>query len=313
MNPTRANFACRRIGCGLLALFAAGAVRGEPLASLEACAGRAAPTLIGLADLETVCPGLGEALSQLGVDKFLGQGWQERLSAKQLGDLTTLAAYYRRSTPQPLLDSAAMPEILKALRRAEAPPPNAVWQAINTWIGDLLSKLDRRFGSWVDRLLGHLAIELSLVTVLLYGLIAIVVAAAAAVIVNELREAGLLRRPGARSPRRPGEDASAPDPQPVAIESLPIHERPAYLLRLLVRRLVETGRLDRERALTHDELVARGVFDSADQRAAFRAIASAAARILYGAQRPPPSELQEALAAGRTLLDSIAPARQASP
>ncbi len=302
-----------RIGCALLALLAAGGVRGEPLGRIEGCAEQAAPTLVGLSALETVCPGLGDALSQLGVVQLLGHGWQERLSARQLGDLTTLAARYQRSTPRPLLDTAALPPILKALRQVEPQPPNAVWQAIKTWVADLLSKLDRRFGSWVDRLLGHLSFEISLVGVLLYGLVAVVVIAAVAVIVNELREAGLLRRSGARRTRRPAPDASTAAAPPVALESLPIHERPAHLLRLLVRRLVETGRLERERALTHDELVARVEFDSAEQRAAFRAIASAAARILYGAQRPPPSELQAALAGGRTLLDSIAPVAQAPP
>ncbi len=307
MNWLRANRVCASVGCGLLALCAVGSVRGEGLESLRACADNAAATQIGLDALETACPRLGATLSQIGVAQWLEHGWQARLDRKQLADLASLVERYQGTAPQRPIDAASLPDILKTLRQAEPPPPNSVWEAFKAWVSDWLSRLDSRLGSWVERLLGRVGAAVSVVNVLLYGLIGLVLIAAAAVVVNELLAAGVLRRSAVRSPGRAVAPAAMESAVPsLAIDALPIYERPAQLLRLLVRRLVESGRLDRERALTHDELVARGVFDDAEQRAAFRAVASVAARILYGAQRPPPSMVEPALAEGRALLESVA-------
>lgn len=290
----------------LIALLGIGVAVGAPLDDLKDCAERVAPTQIGLRALETTCPRLGATLSQLEIDPWLATAWQDRLDVKQLADLASLLGRYEGAVPSPALDTAALPEILKTLRQTQAPAANPLWQAFKAWVSDWLSRLDSRLGSWVDRLLDRVGSTVSAVNVLLYGLIGLVLIAAAVVVVSEMRAAGLLRRPGARAPRRKqAPDMPAPALHSPVIEALPIYERPSQLLRLLVRRLVETGRIDRERSLTHDELVARGIFDNAEQRAAFRAVAGDAARILYGAQRPPASELEPALAEGRALLSQI--------
>jgi hypothetical protein len=256
--------------------------------------------------LETSCPQLESALSQLEVAQWLEKGWEHRLDRKQLGDLASLIERYQGSAPQGLIDAASLPGILKTLRQPEVTAAPSAWDVFKSWISAWLSRFDRDLGSWVDRLLGRIGSAASLASILLYGLIGLVLIAAGAVVVNELRAAGLLRRSAAPSSARAARlDLPMAAAQSPAIETLPIYERPAQLLRLLVRRLRETGRLDRERALTHDELVARGVFDTTGQRAAFRAVAGLAARILYGAQRPPPSEVEPALAEGSALLTQI--------
>jgi len=306
MNRRRVNGVCARSGWALIALLGTGVVSGAPLDDLKACAERAVPTQIGLKALETTCPRLGATLAQLEIAPWLATGWQDRLDVKQLGDLASLLGRYEGAAPSLALDTASLPEILKTLRQTQAPAPNALWQAFKAWVSSWLSRLDGRFGSWVDRLLGRVGSAASVVNVLLYGLIGLVLIAATAVILSEMRAAGLLRRPRVRATgRNEGLELPAPAvPSPV-VDVLPIYERPSQLLRSLVRRLVETGRLDRERSLTHDELVARSTFDNAEQRAAFRAVAGVAARILYGAQRPPASELEPALAEGRALLAQI--------
>ncbi len=303
MKRRRVNRACARNCWALIALLGSVVVVGAPLDDLKACAERAAPAQIGLKALETTCPRLGATLSQLEIAPWLATGWQDRLDVKQLADLASLLGRYGGAVPSLAPDTASLPEILKSLRQTQAPPPNALWQAFKAWVSGWLSRFDERFGSWVDRLLGRVGSAVSVVNVLLYGLIGLVLIAAAAVIVGEMRAAGLLRVRA--TGRKQGLDLPAPAVQSPVVEALPIYERPSQLLRMLVRRLVETGRLDRERSLTHDELVARGVFDNAEQRAAFRAVAGVAARILYGAQRPPASELEPALAEGRALLAQI--------
>jgi hypothetical protein len=307
MRRPHANRVCARIGCGLIALCAVAVVRGAPLDTLNACADAASAEQRGLEALKISCPQLETALSQLEVAQWLEKGWELRLDRSQLGDLASLIERYQHVAPQGLIDAASLPGILKTLRQTEAPAAPSAWDLFKAWISTWLSRFDRDLGSWVDRLLSRVGSAASLASILLYGVVGLVVIGAAAVVVNELRTAGLLRRSGgpssARAARLDLPMAAALSP---AIETLPMYERPAQLLRLLVRRLLETGRLDRERALTHDELVARGVFDSAEQRSAFRAVAGVAARILYGAQRPPPSEVEPALAKGSTLLSQIA-------
>jgi hypothetical protein len=77
------------------------------------------------------------------------------------------------------------------------------------------------------------------------------------------------------------------------------------LLRELVSRLVQTRRLDRERSLTHRELVARSAFDSETQRAAFATVAGTAESIVYGPRGATLEDLNTALSGGHTLLAQI--------
>ncbi|MGA2778935.1 MAG: hypothetical protein ABSF94_15370 [Steroidobacteraceae bacterium] len=314
MNGLRANRMLAPIGCALVSLWLDGAVRGEPLDTLKDCAQHAPSDHKGLDVLANDCPQLSVALSQLGAAQWLAKDWARALDRRQLDDLGFLIERYHGVPPQGPIDASTLPDILKGLRQAELPANNSRWEAFKTWASSWLSRLDRSLGAWLERWLSRIGSATSFADLLLYGLVGIVLIAAAVVVVNELRAAGLLRRSRIRAAPCSGDpDAPIADAPPPAIGDLPLYERPAQLLRLLVRRLTEAGRLDRERALTHDELVARGVFDGVEQRAAFGAVANIAARILYGAQRPPAMEVEPVLAQGSALLAQIAATPERSP
>jgi hypothetical protein len=88
-------------------------------------------------------------------------------------------------------------------------------------------------------------------------------------------------------------------------EPIVLAERIAALLRLLVSRLMQTGRLKSERSLTHRELVTLSVFDSEAQRAVFAAVAGSAESILYGAHSVPAERLESVLGDGQVLLSQL--------
>jgi hypothetical protein len=77
---------------------------------------------------------------------------------------------------------------------------------------------------------------------------------------------------------------------------------PAGLLRALVKRLLQTGRLTTERSLTHRELIARTSFDSDTQKTVFANVARTAETILYGAKPAAPEFLETVTRQGRELL-----------
>jgi hypothetical protein len=81
------------------------------------------------------------------------------------------------------------------------------------------------------------------------------------------------------------------------------------LLRALVKRLLQTGRLSVERSLTHRELIARTSFDSDGQKAVFANVARTAETILYGSNPPAAEHLETVTRQGRELLRQLSETR----
>ncbi len=295
---------------GLLAGLFAGMLAGACLAAppievLRGCAARASPELSGIKRLGAECPGLEGALEGLGLPEILYDGWRERLNRDALRDLANLTDDYGGSRPKDAPDVAALPGILQTLTRAQTAQPS--WRdAFKAWL---------RSWNWLDRWLDGINGSVTLTKLISYSLIALVLLAAAAVVVNEFKAAGAVRgaRDGARAAARRAAAAAAaavvPEPSTPA-------DTLAALLGRLVERLMQTRRLDSERSLTHRELVARSVFDSDAQRTAFARVACSAESILYGPRSAAPPGLDAVLEEGRTLLAQLsapAPAPAAEP
>jgi hypothetical protein len=90
------------------------------------------------------------------------------------------------------------------------------------------------------------------------------------------------------------------------LDTLPLWERPAALLQLLVQALLQSDRLGLERALTFRELSERAKLDDELQRSQFERVARLAERQRYGARSQPPSagsdeQLRQTLADGLAL------------
>jgi len=287
-----------------------------PIDILRACAEKLPPERAGVTLLDADCPQLEVALHDLGLDVMLYDGWRERLNRDALKDLANLAEGYRGATPANRPEMAALPGILDALAREQRPTPKAWWDAFKAWLRSWLGQHADSL-NWLDRWLDHLGRSPTLTQVISYSLVALVLLAAVAVIVNEYKAAGRARRAGddtrGTDPAGRGSEPAAPVDDLAGDRA----DNVAALLRRLVDRLTQTRRLESERSLTHRELAARSVFDSDAQRAVFTRVARTAESALYGlhhgASRGSPEELNRVLEEGRTLLAQLsAPPSQPS-
>jgi hypothetical protein len=83
--------------------------------------------------------------------------------------------------------------------------------------------------------------------------------------------------------------------------------RLSRVLRALVMRLLETGRLSAERSLTHRELVSRSRFDEDGQRGDFAGVTAVAEALVYGPRGAVQSAIPQAIERGESLLAQIQP------
>jgi hypothetical protein len=280
------------------------ALAAAPIDVVRDCAANASAQITGAEGLNAACPGLADALQTLGLDRMLYDGWRERLNRDALRDVAKLAADYGGSRPRARPNAAALPGILKGLARDQAPAPKSWWDAFRAWLKTWLEGHDADSLSWLDHWLESLRQSATILNAIVYSLIGLVLIAAAWVVVNELKAAGLMA----------GRNRAAPIPRATAaggvsaiadVEPIALSDRVIVLLRLLVNRLMQTGRLQAERSLTHRELVSRSAFDSESQRAAFAAVASAAESVLYGPHGAPPERLSSVLHEGQALLAQL--------
>jgi hypothetical protein len=292
-----------RIAVAIAAVAAWSWVAGAPIDVVRDCAAKSSSAISGIKGLSAACPRLEDALHTLGLEPMLYDGWQERLNRDALGDLANLAEGYGGPKPRDSPDVAGLPGILKALQREQTPLPKSWWDAFRAWFKNWLAHHSETF-TWLDRWLDGIGKSATLVNVISYSLIALVLMASLAVVVNELKATGTLRRR-----HRAASAARELNPAVISLaegaESGAIADRLAELLKLLVRRLVQTRRLEAERSLTHRELVARSVFDDESQRAVFASVARTAESILYGPYGAAPEQLDRVLHEGRTLLAQL--------
>jgi hypothetical protein len=270
---------------------------------LRDCAATAPGAISGIKDLDAACPQLQDALRTLGLEQVLYDGW--RLNRDSLKDLAKLAEDYGGGRPAGAPDAAALPGILKILEREQAPQAKSPWDAFRAWLRNWLAHHADAL-TWLDRWLERIGQSMTVVNIITYSLVALVLMAAGAVIVNELKASGSLRRGRRRAAAAAGEWSSAApfsDSEPLA--PVTPADRLKVLLRMLVSRLLQTRRLKTERSLTHRELVAQSVFDDESQRLVFARVAGSAEAVLYGPRGAAPDQLDGVIHEGQTLLAQL--------
>ena len=292
----------------LAALLASSSLPAAPLDGVRECADRVSPAISGIKDLGAACPQLAEALQTLGLWPQLSDDGQKRLNRDALHDLLKLSESYGGSPPGHAPDIAALPPILKALARDQVPLTRTWWDALRAWLKNWIAQHPGAL-NWLDRWLDGLGQSANLFQVIYYSLIALVLIGAVTVIVIELRAVGAgwkwrKRRSSARDAQATAsaadDDSAGPEPEAVA-------DKLTALLRKLVKRLMQTRRLDAERSLTHRELIARSAFDEQSQREVFSAVAGTAESTLYGRSGATPEQLNAILSQGRVLLTQLTP------
>jgi hypothetical protein len=292
------------LGC----LIAAECFAGVPLDTVRDCAATASPALYGLKALSTACPDLEAALGSLNLDKFLYDGWREKLSVHALSDAIDLAGRYSQSRWHGAPDISAVPGIVQTLKDEQAPRRVSWWLSLKGWIKQWLQHSDSSIAKWIKHLLqgvlGTSNVTPGVLRAFVYGVTILAALAAVIVILRELEAAGFLAR--FRRPRIALSAAKDPlshasqDDGPAADANAP-----SAILRALVMRLLQMGRLTRERNLTHRELIARTSFDNNAQQIAFAGVAGLAETLLYGSQAANPEIVERVSQQGRELLQQL--------
>jgi hypothetical protein len=288
----------------------------DALAALDACAAQLDPELdLGYERIAARCPDLTALLEHSPWAAWLPADWKEprnQLSASSLRNLhdtlvrESLAA---RAGAAAAGTRALHPERVRAVLERVMRPERAEegwWARLKRWLREALTPAPQDDGHWWRRLLGDVPMDRAMLRVIAGLAIALLVILAIAVVMNELRVAGLLRRPP-RSPQLPGAGRAARGrPTLSDVDDAEPGAQPALLLELIVSRLAALDRLPPARALTVRELARRAVLADEAARAHFTELAAVSERIRYGAGGVAAPLREAALRGGRELLAALA-------
>lgn len=266
---------------------------------------------IGLQDLEAACPGLEHALVELGFAPFIAESQLDELSVHSLVDLQRLAERYREPPADfPDIEIASLKPILQSLQQEEQKQrPLTLLERIRKWLRSVFDRPGSEAESWFSRWFEDVKVSEAVSRAIVYGLVILVIVLAIAVLLNELRAAGVLRRQartGKVARIASGAEQDLATMTLADLDRVALKDRPSLLLRMLVATLVKTGRLRTERSLTHRELGLRAAFDETAQRECFQRIAALGERVIYGDGRIADDEVAALVQAGRTLNAQLA-------
>lgn len=274
--------------------------------TLNAANAPAAKAPKGIDGLRPLCPELEHAILDLPLHEELPEHWQDSLDRSGVADLAALLHRYG----SPPLSAVPRVPTLYPIAQSLNPPQqrHSWWQGVKDWLRQLLAAPATSGPSWFTRWFSPASLPQLLLRSILYAMLGAILIMAWWIIWRELQAAGLTaaaarraRQPSVPAPILPARLLKLDD-----VEAAPLREQPAWLLRLLVQALLQSGRLNNERSLTHRELGPRSAFDDAQQQVSFESLSLLAERLLYGPNVPASSaagqpQIEHALTAGRRL------------
>jgi hypothetical protein len=299
-----------RLPLALLCLVLAGTAHAagpDVLAALDACAAQLDPSVdVGYKRIAARCPGLAATLEQSPAGAWLPASWKEPDNLLNAEGLRALrAALVRESAAVPGGGRALNPERVGAVLERIRQPQHAeegLWARIKRWLRALFTPQPQSDSGWLRRLFGDVSVDKATLRLIAALSIALLVVLAGAVVVNELRVAGLLRR---RAARRAALNTGrvARGSALAAVEGA----EPGLLLELIAARLVAQDRLPPARAFTVRELVQRAQLRDASERTRLAELAAVSERLRYATGGVAAPVLEATLRGGRELLASLEP------
>src|SRR5258708_7664337 len=288
----------------------------DPLTAIDSCLRQLDRGVdVGYRRVSARCRDLARSLRQSEWAPWLpgdGSAPDSRLGAEGLSELRTLL------TRAPAASGTREPrvrELAAVLASVTLPdqPRGGWWTRFKAWLRQALApRPEGDKNGWLRRLIADLGPSQALIEAITWGALLIVLALAGAVIVNELRLAGVLkRRPQAWAPTRAGVGRGA-----ITLEEL---ERaapglqPRLLLELISARLAEQERLPPARSLTVRELTRAARLPQESDRGHLAELAEACERLRFSDRELSSSALAAALARGRELLAALDSATSAAP
>src|ERR1700683_757646 len=117
------------------------------------------------------CPGLEQAVTELGFADQLGKDWHSRINHRTLSDLVRLTEPYQGEPSGTAPHVAALPEILRTLQVHDVQRPS-LWARFKAWLLDWLQQPLRQDTGWLRSLLAHLKVPQLLAQAIGYAMIA---------------------------------------------------------------------------------------------------------------------------------------------
>jgi hypothetical protein len=291
-----------------------GAGAHDALGAIDACLEQVDRGLdVGYRRIAARCPELTPSLLQSQWAAWLPRDWNQPenlLSADGLTELRTLLTRDPASAPEGRAPRVA--RLAAVLARLQPDQPRGGWWArFRQWLRDALTpRPERADQGWLRRMLADAGLSQTVLEAIVWGALLLVIALAGAVLMNELRVAGVLKG----WQRAPGSTRAAPRrPAAVTLQDLehagPL-QQPTLLLELITTRLGEQDRLPPPRALTVHELTRAARLPDESDRERLGELAAACERVRFADTAPVPQTLAAALARGRELLAALeAPVR----
>ena len=283
----------------------------DAVAAIDVCIARLDAGLdVGFTRIAEHCPDLAPSLAGSAAAAWLPPDWDKpgnELSAEGLAELRTLL------TRQPAALSARAPRVARVAAvlaglAASDQRQRGWWARFRQWLREVLARRPPEEDSgWLKRLIGDISLPQALLRVIAWSALAVVIALAAAIVVNELRIAGLVGRSRRRAAPAAGDSAAGHLQLTLReVEHAAPVEQPRLLLELIVARLREQDRLPPPRALTVHELNRVARLEAPD-RERLHALTAACERVRFGPRDVAPPTLAAALARGRELLGALGP------
>lgn len=270
----------------------------SPRQVLDACIESLSPDVVGIEDMDEACPGLYDALDQLGVAALMPEGQGDLLTRYGLINLRALQERYEQPPERGQVGVDGVNTVLESLREPVKAERALSWyERVRRWLREKLDKQADQGNPWLRRWLDEHPMSETVRLSLFYGVMLLVVVLAVLIIVNEVRAS----RAGRRKSRG---TATALDAQLTFASSLMSVEsrgQASALLRSLIATLVKTGRLHGAQSLTHRELTTRARFDDATQSESFRRITQLAEHEIFSGKETSDEVLDEAVRAGQSL------------
>ena len=257
------------------------------------------------------CPDLASSLAQSEWAPWLPRDWNRDradnlLSVDGLSELRTLltrAAANGAARGAPRV--ARLTPLLARLTETDA-PRGGWWARFKQWLREILTpQPEHADDRWLRRLFGQLGLSQAVLRGIAWASLALVVALALAVVANELRVAGLLRRWQRAAGGARGAPAAPTQLTLYDLEQAEASRQPQLLLALITARLGEQERLPPARALTLQELTRAARLPRPADRARLQELAAACEQVRYSEQQLAAPILAAALRQGRELLAAL--------
>jgi hypothetical protein len=302
-----------------LVLIASGAapVAGadNALAVIDGCIHRLDPTVdVGYARVAERCPELTPSLASSPYAAWLPPDWNKPDNGLSVGGLIELRGLLRRPESPPAVRAPRITRLAPLLEQLhhDDTRQRGWWARFKQWLHEVFApQPNGQSQGWLGRLLGSIDLSQTVMRVIVCVALLLLLLLVGAIIVNELRVAGLWRSPRHRGQH--GYGSAQPATSVLSLRDLDRagpEQQPHLLLQLIIRRLIELKWLPPARALTLRELERAARLRDQEDRERLAALAAACERARFAEHVAAPM-LAAATVRGRELLASLeAPSEQ---